>query len=864
MDNHKVCAGMLLVIVLIVSDLCVGSGCLMDESQALLRFRGRLYDREGYLSSWLNGTDCCKWRGVECHGETGHVSKVDIHGFNLSALGGRIDSSLFALQHLTHLDLSSNAFYGIQLPHQLGLLRQLKYLNMSNAGFRGTVPPQLGNLSGLRYLDLSFSCLQSLYGYDFDILKLSSHSLDWLTRLSSLYYLSLGGMNLSVAGKSWVNVVGNLSKLEYLGLSSCSLTGSIPDSLLNLSSLILVIMAFMDEYLLGSLDLSYNNITGRIPYSIGKMSSLQYLNLSLNTLIGEIPSSIVDISTLFHLDLHSNELQGTIPSSLGFLVNLTYLDVGYNRLNGTIPSSLSNLFALHYLDLSHNRLQGSIPHSFGKLSSLTVLRLSSNELSGSLPLSIGQLSSLSILDIFLYGNHMSGSITGMQLQNLTKLDALGLSNSGLRVINISSTWIPPFQLRRLSLGSCKIGGPISTWISTQISLQKLGLSGNNLVGDIPPWLWDFPSMTYLNLSQNNLRQISFSPSTGNIRILDLSKNELKGNILLRSSFNCSMLTLLNVENNHMDGNIPASLANCSNLRVLNIANNRLKGGIPEEFGKLKKLQSLHMENNKLGGTLTPSLRKWSELEALVLRNNAFAGSIPGWISDLSNLQVLLLRSNYFRGRIPSEISQMKNLHVLDISSNSISGSIPESILNLPAMTKLQEKDCALGDDYNIDGYVFDIYRDGLELHMKGRDMQYPYVLCNRNSIDLSNNQLTGQIPPGIGALKGLRELNLSRNHLSGYIPKSLGQLAQLDSLDLSANNLSRKIPWELQNLSFMGSLNLSNNNLSGKIPRGGHMLTYEEPSFVGNPDGSGFVICGGFLWSDFTTCLQHVVEEMVF
>eukprot|EP01018_Ginkgo_biloba_P031507 Gb_22859 [translate_table: standard] len=533
---------MLLVMGWIVSALCVGSGCLMDESEALVRFRASLYDREGYLSSWLNGTDCCKWRGVECHGETGHVSKVDIHGFNLSTLRGRIDSSLFALQHLTHLDLSSNAFYGSQLPHQLGRLRQLKYLNMSNAGFRGTVPPQLGNLSGLRYLDLSFSYLHSLYGYDFDILKLSSHSLDWLTRLSSLYYLSLGGMNLSVAGKSW----------------------------------------------------------------------------------------------------------------------------------------------------------------------------------------------------------MGGAITGIHLQNLTKLVALRLSNSGLRLMNISSTWIPPFQLRWLSLCSCKIGGPIPKWISTQKSLQTLLLADNNLVGDIPSWLWDLPSIKLLGLGQNYLQQVSFPSSLGNIQILDLSNNQLRGKLHLSSLVNCSMLTWLSVENNRMDGNIPESLANCSNLQVLRMANNRLEGRIPEELGNLQKLHFLHIQKNKLGGSLPRSLGNCTELQALDLGNNAFAGNIPAWIGDLSKLQVLVLRSNYFRGKIPSEFSQMDNLHVLDISSNCISGTIPESILSLPAMTKIQEKGSELGNQYyNFDADFSVIYRNGLELHNKGKDMHYPYVLSTLNCIDLANNQLTG-------------------------------------------------------------------------------------------------------------------------
>eukprot|EP01018_Ginkgo_biloba_P031504 Gb_22874 [translate_table: standard] len=297
MDNHKVRAGMLLDMVLIVSALCVGTGCLVDESQALVRFRASLHDRKGYLSSWLNGTDCCKWRGVECHGETGHVSKVDIHGFNLSTLRGRIDSSLFALQHLTHLDLSSNAFNGIQLPHQWGLLRQLKYLNMSNAGFKGTVPPQLGNLSGLRYLNLSSNNISGKIPYS----------------------------------------IGKLSSLQYLDLSGNTLSGEIPSSLFHL-------------------ELSGNRLKGTIPSSLDSLVNLTYLDLHSNRLNGTIPSSLANLFALHYLDLSDNQLQGSIPHSFGKLSSLTILRLFDNQLSGSLPLSIGQLSSLKSVTMHSMRV----------------------------------------------------------------------------------------------------------------------------------------------------------------------------------------------------------------------------------------------------------------------------------------------------------------------------------------------------------------------------------------------------------------------------------------------------------------------------------------------------------------------------
>ena len=97
------------------SSLRVGDakvGCIERERQALLHFKQGVVDDYGMLSSWGNGEDkrdCCKWRGVECNNQTGHVIMLDLHG---GYLGGKIGPSLAELQHLKHLNLSWNDFEG--------------------------------------------------------------------------------------------------------------------------------------------------------------------------------------------------------------------------------------------------------------------------------------------------------------------------------------------------------------------------------------------------------------------------------------------------------------------------------------------------------------------------------------------------------------------------------------------------------------------------------------------------------------------------------------------------------------------------------------------------------------------------------
>ena len=83
---------------------------------------------------------------------------------------------------------------------------------------------------------------------------------------------------------------------------------------------------------------------------------------------------------------------------------------------------------------------------------------------------------------------------------------------------------------------------------------------------------------------------------------------------------------------------------------------------------------------------------------------------------------------------------------------------------------------------------------------------------------LSDNSLSGPIPPELGNLDQLQELFLSRNSLSGPIPPELGNLEQLRWLILSDNSLSESIPPELGNLGQLQELFLAQNSLSGLIP----------------------------------------------
>ena len=91
-------------------------------------------------------------------------------------------------------------------------------------------------------------------------------------------------------------------------------------------------------------------------------------------------------------------------------------------------------------------------------------------------------------------------------------------------------------------------------------------------------------------------------------------------------------------------------------------------------------------------------------------------------------------------------------------------------------------------------------------------------LENLTRLDLDENRLTGSIPPELARLSSLSYLFLFRNMLSGGIPAELGSISSLREIDVSENPLSGEIPPELGNLSSLERLALESNRLTGEIP----------------------------------------------
>ena len=293
-----------------------------------------------------------------CHAKSGEVVELDLSS---SCFHGKLSSksSLFKLQRLRVLNLAYNDLVSSEIPSQLGTLKELTLLNLSNTLSSGTVPTELLHLTKLVSLDLSSNSLSAQKSF---LNNLSQN-------LTNLEELNLGLVDIS---SEIPPNISKLSSLKSLSLDECNLFGKLPSS-------IFMIPTMQSINLQGNQDM-----VGSLP-EFNRNNSLVFLDLSWISL-GNLPVSINNLKHLTTLKLGFCNLHGQISSSLGNLTNLSTLDLSSNFFNGHIPSSFGNLLHLTSLVISSNRLSGQIPPSFANLNQLTTLSLVSNKLSGNFPL----------------------------------------------------------------------------------------------------------------------------------------------------------------------------------------------------------------------------------------------------------------------------------------------------------------------------------------------------------------------------------------------------------------------------------------------------------------------------------------------
>ncbi|XP_068640979.1 probable LRR receptor-like serine/threonine-protein kinase At1g07650 [Aristolochia californica] len=270
-----------------------------------------------------------------------HVINMVLKAENLT---GSLPPQLANLRHLQQLDLSRNLLTGTVPPQWASLRLQgmalmgnrlsgpfpkivtkintLHNLSLESNFFTGPLPPELGRLIKLEKLVLSANGFTGALPAS-------------MANLTALTDVRINGNNFS--GKI-PNFIGKWTELEKLHMQGCSLEGPIPSIISELTKLA---------------DLRISDIIGRVEFPrLERMDSLKILILRNCSIQGNIPEYVGELMKLKNLDLSFNNLVGKLPRSFAQLSKIDFMYLTGNMLSGAIPGWIFR--SNKNVDLSYN------------------------------------------------------------------------------------------------------------------------------------------------------------------------------------------------------------------------------------------------------------------------------------------------------------------------------------------------------------------------------------------------------------------------------------------------------------------------------------------------------------------------------
>ena len=206
------------------------------------------------------------------------------------------------------------------------------------------------------------------------------------------------------------------------------------------------------------------------------------------------------------------------------------------------------------------------------------------------------------------------------------------------------------------------------------------------------------------------------------------------------------------------------------VTALDLSGNGLSGELPEDIGILTGLTELDLSDNGLSGSLPAEIGDLTALEELYLNGNQFSGALPTSLGGLTALTDLHLHGNQFGAEFPAALDGLSNLESVTIWNNKFSWAdsyAPGLLADMVGLVALYES--AGGDNWSErSGWLSDpsvAAWSGVSIGGDGRV----------TGLDLSENQLSGELPPQIGSLASLTALDLSNNQLTEGHPCRAGQ-----------------------------------------------------------------------------------------
>jgi len=831
------------------ADVC---GVSEAEKQALLDLYNST-DGDNWTNTlagdqpWDINIPVCDWYGVSV--VNGKVTQLRLDNNNLV---GTLPGNLDILSELSRLQLNANQISG-NIPSNIGNLAELKYLLLYTNSFEGSIPESLGNLSKL--LDLI------LYENN-----LTGEIPPGLANLQNLRDINISRNQLT---GSIPTDFGNFSsKLFRINIATNQLEGTIPPSLLNLSGLT-------------NFRFGINNFI----FSDFETEFLQYQTNSTGE-FGYSPQAKVDLEETLSVPDNSSI---TLTSNV-----LTSPNNSYQWYKDGV--ALNGAINKEYVIENTSETDAGVYYFQATNSIVTGLTLTRNNIT----LNVGSPAD-------------TCGVSETEKQALLDLYSSTNGDNWTNTLAGDQPW--------------DINTPVCDWYGVSIvngKVTQLRLDNNNLVGTLPGNLDILSELSRLQLNANQISG-NIPSNIGNLaelKYLLLYTNSFEGSIP-ESLGNLSKLLDLILYENNLIGEIPLGLANLQNLRDINISRNQLTGSIPTDFGNFSsKLFRINIATNQLEGTIPPSLLNLSGLtnfrfginnfifsdfeteflqyqtnstgefgyspQAKVDQEEALSVSENGTIT-LTSTTLISPNNSYqwykdgvaINGAINKEYL-IENASEADAgiyyfeATNSIVVGLTLTRNNISLTIGAPVDTCGVSEDEKQ--ALLDLYNatDGdnwantlagnqpwdtnipvcdwfgvtvenetvtsLELpdnDVTGNLSESIGNLLNINLLDLSNNSINGDLPTEIGSLLDLEVLLLPNNELTGELSPTLGSLSNLTIMDLSGNNLSSEIPISFCNLASVTDLNLSGNQLNGSIPPQLRLMSSLERLNLANNELSG-------------------------
>ncbi|XP_027923455.1 receptor-like protein EIX1 isoform X2 [Vigna unguiculata] len=462
-------------------------------------------------------------------------------------------------------------------------------------------------------------------------------------------------------------------------------------------------------------------------------------------------------------------------------------DHSRRALGGEINPCLVDLKHLNYLDLSGNHFPSTpIPSFIATITSLTHLNLSYAGFMGNIPSQIGNLSNLLYLDLSYVANGTIPPQIG-SLSNLLHLHLRGgYYEESLFLENIN--WLSSLsKIRYLTLSSIwsRRGGMlIPSSLGSMNSLVHLDLSYSEFIGNFPPQIGNLSKLVYLDLSgAANGTLPSQIGNLSNLLYLDL------GSDLTSIPKNVDCLSRL------------------TKLEYLDLGGANLSQSFQllHTLQALPSLMHLYLSRCTLPHYNQPSFLNFSSLLTLDLSEVYYHSAIsfvPKWVFGLKKLVSLFLYANNFEGPILDDFRNLTLLENLDLKENSFSSSIPHWFYS--SFPHLKFLDLSYN---NLQGNISDALGNVTSLV----------------TLDMSNNQLEGPIPTSFGSLCNLRVIQFSYLKLNQHINEILDILAPcishgLKTLEVRSSQISGNLTNQFEVYKNIATLNFYENKIGGELP----------------------------------------------